>query len=106
MSASSRVPNENARKLSQAILRAVAIVKNQAVADAIQRDDSTISRIVTGESGIKLEDLQPFLACLGFKVVPVGHICVDKDEWHAKETLLRKMIERDHPTGPVVDWNQ
>lgn len=105
MSTSSHPPGENARKLSQALLRSIAIVKNQAVADALGCDDSTISRIVSGESGIKLLSLHPFLACLGFKVVPVGHVCIDAVEWQAKETLLKKLMERDTPVGPQVDWN-
>lgn len=90
----------------QAILRAIATVKNQAVADAIGRDDSTVSRIVSGESGVKLDVLQPFLACLGLKVVPFGHICIDAEEWEATRVMARKYIETQHARPSIqVDWN-
>lgn len=90
----------------QAILRTVATVKNQVVAQAIGVDDSTITRITSGESGVKLDRLQPFLACLGLKVVPWGHVCIDHDEWEATCVMARKYIEsrEDKPTIRV-DWN-
>lgn len=100
------MPNENARKLMQGILQRVATVKNHDVAAAIGKDESTVSRIVSGESGVKLTDLHPFLACLGLKVVPWGHICIDSAEWEATQVLARKYMETmDKPVGPIVDWN-
>lgn len=98
--------SENSRRLLQAVLQRIAVVKNQAVADALGVDDSTVSRIVAGDSGVKLIALHAFLDICGLKAVPKSHICIDTDEWRAKEILLRKLMEREINTGgSEVDWN-
>ena len=54
--------------LESLILRRVASVKNSTVAAAIGHDDGHVSRICSGERGLKLAELQPFLDALGLKV--------------------------------------
>lgn len=76
-------------------------VKNQTVADAIGKDQSTVSRIVSGETGIKLDDLQPFLAALNLKVVDGNQVCVDKAVYESYRTLAAAAI-----TNPrILDWD-
>lgn len=87
-------PSASARKLAQVILQRLATVKNQAVAEAIGKDESTISRIVSGESGIKVSDLQSFLAALSLKCVDVNQYCVPKEEYEAYRTLARIEMSR------------
>jgi transcriptional regulator with XRE-family HTH domain len=92
MAESSQTPSAHARKLSQMVMQRIASVKNQAVADAIGKDQSTVSRIVSGETGIKLDDLQPFLAALDLKVVGANQVCVDRDVYESYRTLARAAI--------------
>lgn len=68
-------------------MQRLAKVKNQRVATAIGKDESTISRIVSGETGIKLEDLQAFLLALDLKCVDTNQICIDRAVYEAYKTL-------------------
>lgn len=67
-------------------------MKNQDVGDAIGRDESTISRIASGELGLKLNDLYGFLNALGLKVVSANQVCVDRDVYESYRTLARAAI--------------
>lgn len=105
MSAQSREPSASARKLLQVILQRVAAVKNEAVAQAIGKDESTVSRIVSGESGIRLEALHPFLAALGLKVVDAKRICIDVEKYNAMLVLAqRAMAQEQKVEGPQLEW--
>lgn len=92
MAESSTQPDASARKLVQVVLQRLAKTKNQAVAEAIGKDESTVSRIVSGDSGIKLSDLQPFLRSLGLKVVDANQVCVDRNVYESYRTLARAAI--------------
>ena len=89
-----------ARNLAQILMQRIAAVKNQAVAQAIRKDESTVSRIISGESGIKLDDLGAFLAALDMKVVGRNQVCVDKDEYLSYRSLAAKYMEQ----APKLDW--
>ncbi len=88
------------RNLSQLLMQRVATVKNQVVAQAIRKDESTVSRIVSGELGIKLDDLQAFLDSLELKVVGKHQICVDRDEFTAYRALAAKYMSKP----PELEW--
>lgn len=95
-------PSATARKFVQLVLQKVASVKNQAVAEAIGKDESTVSRIVSGESGIKLADLQPFLAALGLKVVGSDQVCIDRAIYESYKTLATAAL-----TNPSrLNWDE
>jgi hypothetical protein len=81
MDTSSVTPTPNARKLAQTILQRLASVKNEEVGRAIGKDHSTVSRISSGEAGVKLNDIEGFLSALGLKVVDVNKCCVDREVW-------------------------
>lgn len=87
MSTASTQPSASARRLTQELLRRVAKVKNQTIAEAIGKDESTISRIVSNESGLRLNDLYAFLAVLGLKIVDADQICVDHKIHESYKTL-------------------
>ena len=56
-------------------MRKVAGVKSKTVAAAIGRDESTVSRIMSNEAGIRLDELELFLKVLGLSVIEAdGHI--------------------------------
>jgi hypothetical protein len=102
MAESSTQPDASARRLAQVVMQRLAKVKNQAVAEAIGKDESTVSRIVSGDTGIKLADLQPFLSALSLKVVDAGQVCVDRAVYESYRTLARAAI-----TNPsTLSWDE
>ena len=54
------------------ILRRMAVVKNDVVGRAIGHDESHVSRIASGERGIRIGEIAAFLGALGLQVVEVG----------------------------------
>lgn len=92
MAEASAVPPASARNLVQVILQRLARVKNSRVAEAIGKDESQVSRIVAGDSGIKLADLYPFLEALDLKVVDRSKVCVDRSVFEAYRTLAAKAM--------------
>lgn len=95
-------PSASARNLVQVVLQKLAKAKNATVAEAIGKDESTISRIVSGESGIKLADLQPFLAALGLKVVGAEQVCIDRAIYESYKTLATAAL-----TNPSsLNWDE
>lgn len=102
MAESSTTSAQPSRNLAQLLLQRVAGVKNQAVSQAIKKDESTVSRIVSGETGVKLDDLQAFLLVLGLKVVDANKHCVDRDVWQAYKTLAGAAL--NDPKKLEQDW--
>lgn len=102
MDTSSNSPTPSARILLHVLMQRLATVKNQVVSVAIHKDESTVSRIASGESGVKLEDLQAFLGSLGLKVVDSNMCCVDRAVWESYKTLAVAAM-----TDPrKLEWDQ
>lgn len=102
MAESCTQPDATARKLVQVVLQRLAKAKNQTVAEAIGKDESTVSRIVSGDAGIKLADLAAFLKALGLKVVDANQVCVDRAVYESYRTLARAAI-----TNPsTLSWDE
>ena len=51
------------------MLRKLAHVKNSTVAQAIGHDDGHISRIASGERGVKLPEMEQFFQSLGLRLI-------------------------------------
>lgn len=83
---------ESARMFVQDVLHRLARVKNKVIAEAIGKDESTVSRVASGDVGVKLEDMQPFLHALGLKVVDVSRVCVDREVYESYRTLACKAM--------------
>ena len=107
MSSACAQPSARARKVVQVILQRVAGVKNQAVGDAIGKDESTVSRIVSGEIGVKLELLEPFLTSLALKIVDANRICIDVEKYNAMLILAKRAIAQEQKIeGPQLEWEE
>lgn len=90
------------RRLLQIILQRSAKVKNQAVGDAIGKDESTVSRIISGEMGLKIQDLQGFLSALGLKCVDSNQVCIDRQIYESYKTLATAAL-----TNPAkLNWDE
>ena len=100
MAESSAPPSASARSFVQDLMQRFARVKNEAIAAAIGKDQSTVSRMASGEIGVKLIDLHPFLQVLGLKCVDVNRVCVDREVYESYKTLATKAL-----TEPKsLDW--
>lgn len=74
------------------ILRRAAGVKNTSIGAAIGHDDGHISRILSGERGIRVCELDGFFDSLGLKVVPKETVHIDRQEYKAVMTLAAKYV--------------
>lgn len=73
------------------VLRRLAGVKNATVAAAIKHDEGHVSRIASGERGLRLAELGPFLAALGLRVIECdGQVVSLPAEEHAALKLLAR----------------
>lgn len=96
---SSPTTDQRSRKNLTLILQRLASTGQGRVAEAIGKDESTVSRMK--ETHLPL--LAGMLAALGLKVVPVGHRCLDADIY---KTLKRLAIERlEDDTADKLEWD-
>ena len=58
------------------MLRKLAHVKNSTVAQAIGHDDGHISRIASGERGVKLPEMEQFFQSLGLRLIECDGLTV------------------------------
>lgn len=87
--------------LQTVILRRMASVKHKAVADALGTDESTVSRIASGERGIHLERLEAFFRELGLAVVEVGGnaVTIPSEKYRALQVLAREALRFEDEGG-------
>ena len=83
------------RNLHAEILRRAAAVKNTTIAAAIGHDDGHVSRIHSGERGLKLEELEVYLGALGLKVIACDGdlMSLPAEEVRALRVLARKALD-------------
>lgn len=101
MDTSSATAITDTRRLANVLMRRLASVKNADVGRAIGRDESTVSRIGSGELGIKLDDLQGFLTALNLKVVDINQHCIDKEIFASYKALAKAAMNAPQR----LDWD-
>ncbi len=69
--------------------------KLTSVDEAVRKGDSWSKKILAGDSGVRLDDMGPFLAALGLKVVDVSKVCVDRQTAQAYETIAKRAMAKD-----------
>jgi hypothetical protein len=69
MTESSNHPPAPSSNLESLILRRVAGVKNEVIAQAIGNDHTQVTYIMKGERGIRLHQLESFFLSLGLRVI-------------------------------------
>ena len=97
MSTDSLLPTERARKNEKVILSSLADTGQAVVATAIGVNESTVSRMKSGD----IEQFSRFLAACGLKVVPVDMRCYPADEIEALRVLARRS---DVLRADSLDW--
>ena len=83
-------------KIDSLILRKLAIKSNAAVAAAIGKNESQISRFVAGHQGLMFDDFEAFFNALGLVIVDgdTDFVMVGRDEYEALRTLAREALSR------------
>lgn len=75
--------------------------KREAVESALGKGESWCTKLLAGESGVRLDDLPALLAFLGLKIVSGHKVCVDPEIAHAYEVIVaratqaRQLLEED-----------
>lgn len=83
-----------ASNLESKILRRVASLKNSTIAGAIGHDESHISRIMSGERGIRICEMYDFFTTLGMRVIECDGavVAIPAAELEAYKILARKAL--------------
>lgn len=76
-------------RLEAELLRRLASLKNSSVGTAMGVDESTVSRIASGERGLRLNQLESFIAALGMKLVDETEVTVTEEYLSSIESLSR-----------------
>lgn len=94
MAESSRPTAATSSNLESLVLRKLAHVKNSTVAQAIGHDDGHISRIASGERGVKLPEMEQFFQSLGLRLIECDGLTVSlpANELEALRILARKAL--------------
>jgi hypothetical protein len=95
MPESSIKPQVVTSNLHSKILQRIATVKNISVAQAISHDEGHVSRITSGERGLRINEIEGFFNAIGMKVVECnGHmVSVPAEELAALKFLARKGLQ-------------
>lgn len=71
---------------------------------ALGKDDSTVSRIRSGESKLTVEEFCRLLQFLGLKVVETQRVCVDRQTYESMAHMVAKAM-RDEATARKLMWD-
>lgn len=95
MPASSTSQSASSSSLHSLCLQRIAGVKNIAIAQAIGHDEAHVSRITSGERGLRIHELEAFFKSIGLRVIecdgPVATI--PAEELAAIKTLAGKYFK-------------
>lgn len=96
MNASSQTTPATPSRLSSEIMRRAAGVKNTVIGAAIGHDDGHVSRILSGERGLRLDELEPFFLSLGLYVIESDGemVQVSADKLAALKLLAREALAK------------
>ncbi len=107
MAAVSPTPLEPSRRIAQAILRRLAKLPLAEISAAIEKDESTASRVRSGESKLTLDEFARLLAAIGYKLVDQNKVCVDPQVFEGvvqinmramrNEQTVRALLTDDDP---------
>ena len=96
MAAVSPLPTDPARKSLQLIVRRLARMSVAEIGAAIEKDESTASRLRSGEAKLNLEEFAKLLAAIGCKVVDESKCCVDREIYEALVHINMRAMRNEH----------
>src|SRR5687767_12615857 len=62
------------------------------VDSAMEKGESWAKKILSGDTGVLLDDIEPFLKALGLKAVGIDRVCVDRATAQAYETIAKRAM--------------
>lgn len=109
MAEASASPSATHSKALQAGLQLVAkhlsATSLDALAEAIAKDDSQVSRIRSGQLGACINDVVRLLYAAGLKTVPLDRVCVDRARYEAMVTMASAAMA-DEQTVRRLTWDE
>lgn len=69
--------------------------KLTSVDEAVGKGDSWSKKILADESGVRLDDIEPFVNALGLKLVGIDKVCVDRATAQAYETIAKRAMAKE-----------
>jgi hypothetical protein len=98
------IPTEPSRKIAQEVLRRLARMPLSEIASAIDKDESTASRLRSGESKLTVGEFANLLAAIGCKVVDKDRVCVDRKTYEAMAHINARAM-RDEEIAKRLMWD-
>lgn len=96
MSASYETPSADALRKPGVIAERLRSAKRASIASALGKSDSWVDKVLNGESGVMLQDIQPLLEALILKAVDKSKVCVDKDIYQSLRHISGAALEAPH----------
>ena len=107
MASVSPFPSDAATKLLHALVRRLARMSVADIGTAIEKDESTASRVRSGESKLTLEEFSKLVTAIGCKLVDTKKVCVDPQVFESvvhinmramrNEQTVRALLTDDDP---------
>lgn len=105
MSASSDLSQSMTRKSSQALLRSLARLPLEQLAAALAKDESTASRVRSGEARVTLLEFCELVDVAGLKLVSTDKVCVDRQKFEALATLAAAAMSDKDAVRKLI-WDE
>lgn len=96
MSASYETPPAEALRKGGAVAERLRSSKRASIASALGKSDSWVDKVLNGESGVMLLDIQPLLDAINLKAVDKSKVCVDKDIYQSLRHISGAALEAPH----------
>ena len=98
------IPAEPSRKIAQEVLKRLARLPLSEIAKVIDKDDSTASRLRSGEARLTVGEFSALLAAIGCKVVDKNRVCVDRKTYEAMAHINARAM-RDEEIAKRLMWD-
>lgn len=109
MQTSCATPDASASKRTQVCLRAVAqalaATPLETLAEAVGKDDSTLSRVRSEDARVSIGDAVRLICAAGLKVVSADKVCVDRRRYEAMVTIASAAMA-DQQTARRLTWDE
>lgn len=99
------IPPEDASRQLRMLSQRLAKRSLNDLCGALNKDDSTASRIRSGESKLNLEEFCRLLQFLGLKLVDKNRVCVARETYESLAHIAAKAM-RDEQTARRLMWDE
>lgn len=93
MTAVSSLPDSGAFRKPRTIRDLLGKAKREAVEEQLGKGESWVTKVLNNNAGVMVDDIELLIGALGYKLVPLSKICVDRDLAKAYESIVRKATQ-------------